>query len=141
VAKRSRNLSDADIKVILGLLDGWRGRLSWSELIIATERRLGCRYTRQALHKHARIQNAFALQKRTLVDDSGPRPPTTIQMLRDRIARLDAENRRVEAENDRLLEQFARWAYNASTRNIEFDDLDRPLPPVQRSARHERRGS
>jgi hypothetical protein len=136
--RRARNLTTQDLATILGLLDGWSGELSWKKLLHAIEQRLGVHYTRQALHKHLRVQNAFAARKRALTTESGPRPPTTIQILRDRIARLMAANGRLQAENDRLLEQFARWAYNASTRNISEALLDKPLPAVQRSTRRER---
>jgi hypothetical protein len=45
---------------------------------------------------------------------------------------LTGENQRLKAENDRLLEQFVRWAYNASTRNLDEAFLSRPLPHVDR---------
>lgn len=50
----------------------------------------------------------------------------------DRIARLESENRRLESENNQLLEQFARWAYNAHPRGLDYDFLNRPLPLVNR---------
>jgi hypothetical protein len=50
----------------------------------------------------------------------------------ERIARLEAENRRLEFENNNLLEQFVRWAYNAATRGLDADFLGRSLPPVDR---------
>lgn len=43
-----------------------------------------------------------------------------------------AENARLESENQRLLEQFARWAYNAHTQGIPEEILNRALPKVHR---------
>lgn len=45
----------------------------------------------------------------------------------ERIDRLKAEN-----ENNALLEQFARWAYNAHTRGLDEAFLNRALMPVDR---------
>lgn len=135
--RRARNLTDADIEAIVRILDGAGGRLTWAALIDRVERDLGCRYTRQALHKHARIQSAFAAQQRAAADGEREKKPSEMQLLSDRIARLKSENERLEAENSQLLEQFARWAYNASIRNIDPEYLNRPLPPIDRAGRKE----
>jgi len=42
-----------------------------------------------------------------------------LQAAADRIARLEGENQRLRMENDRLLEQFVRWAYNAYSRGLD----------------------
>lgn len=133
--KRSKNLGDADVKQIAEILDGWADKLSWELLIEAIELRMFNRYTRQALYKHERIRHAFELRKNEL---SGGRKDVKrvaspqLQLALERIARLDAENRRLEAENNNLLEQFARWAYNAHTRGLDHDFLNRALPSVNR---------
>ncbi|KAG1244027.1 hypothetical protein G6F65_022039 [Rhizopus arrhizus] len=53
-----------------------------------------------------------------------------MQVAMDRIARLEGELARLEAENARLLEQFVRWAYNASVRGLDDVYLNSPLPVV-----------
>jgi hypothetical protein len=45
---------------------------------------------------------------------------------------LEAENQRLQTENDRLLEQFARWAFNAYVRGLGEAELNRPLPEIDR---------
>jgi len=55
-----------------------------------------------------------------------------LQISSDRIARLEAENLRLAAENYILLEQFAGWAYNAHTRNWRIEFSDSSLPGVDR---------
>jgi uncharacterized protein (DUF2235 family) len=137
MGRRGRNLTDADIKAIVGILDGSTTNMTWAMVIAKAERALGCRYTRQALHKHARIQDAFAAQNKGGTDTAGPKKPTEVQALADRIARLNAENQRLEMENNHLLEQFARWAYNAAIRNLDADYLNQPLPAIDRAGRKE----
>ena len=66
--RRSKNLGDAEIQQIVEILDGWSGKLTWDLLIDAIELRLCYRYTRQALHKHERIRQAFELKKKDLED-------------------------------------------------------------------------
>lgn len=133
--KRSKNIGDAEIKQIVEILDGWSGKLSWELLIDAIELRMFNRYTRQALYKHERIRHAFDIRKTELAGSGGgvrKVESPQLQIALDRIARLEAENRRLESENNQLLEQFARWAYNAHTRGLDHDFLNRSLPPVNR---------
>jgi len=133
---RAPNLNDESIEVIVGILDGWVGKLSWVALIEAIHRRMHARYTRQALHKHERIRGAFGLRKEAMAEvrrTGGPDSDSPeLRAALQRIARLQAENARLEAENQRLLEQFARWAYNAHTRGLDNEFLSRPLPAVNR---------
>lgn len=133
--KRAKNLDDAGIKQIVEILDGWSGKLTWELLIDAIQLRMHSRYTRQTLHKHERIYNAFELRKKGIAEGDGTirtvRSPE-LQKSLERIARLEVENTRLESENEKLLEQFARWAYNAHTRGLDHDFLNRALPPVNR---------
>ena len=133
---RAKNLEDEDVAKIVGILDGWSGRLTWDSLIDSVERHLFARYTRQALHKHARIQEAFEQRKGALAA-GGSRPrklasTPEMQVALDKVARLEGMVERLEAENTRLLEQFARWAYNANTRGLDEAYLNSPLPDVNR---------
>lgn len=134
--RRAKNLDDAGIKQIVEILDGWSEKLTWDLLIDAIELRMHNRYTRQTLHKHERIKHAFELRKEALSDgDEAVRAVRSpeLQKALERIDRLEAEKNRLESENQRLLEQFARWAYNAHARELDVNFLNRPLPPVNRS--------
>lgn len=134
--QRSRNLSPEDVELIVGLLDGWSGTLTWTGLIECVERRLYFRYTRQALHAHQRIRDAFGLCKERLA--RGPRKKGVkhvsqeMRLLIERLARRDAEVERLKAENQRLMEQFVVWLYNAQIRGLGQAELGRPLPRVDR---------
>jgi hypothetical protein len=133
---RAPNLADDDIVEIVFILDGWSGKLSWELLIQAIQRRRHVIYTRQALHKHERIKQAFSLRKRLLSEAHPGLAPKAdspeLQAALERIARLVGENARLNAENNALLAQFACWAYNAHTRGLDNDFLSRPLPTVNR---------
>lgn len=63
---RSKNLDDEAIELIVGILDGWSGKLTWDLLAEAIAKRTRVRYTRQALDKHCRIKAAFQLTKERL---------------------------------------------------------------------------
>lgn len=134
--QRSRNLTAGDVELIVGLLDGWVGVLTWAKLIESVERRLFARYTRQTLYAHQRIQEAFKLCKERL--DRAPRKPgerhvtPEVRLLMERMARRDAEVERLKEENQRLMEQFVVWLYNAQVRGISQAELERPLPRVDR---------
>ncbi|MEW9583142.1 hypothetical protein [Paraburkholderia sp. DGU8] len=131
---RERNLDDKVAATIVEVLDGWSGRLTWDALVEAVERREGLRYTRQTLHRHERIRLAYTVRKKALSGQEQTRETASpeLQVALERIARLEGENRRLEAENNALLEQFARWAYNAQTRNLTKEFLNNPLPAVDR---------
>jgi hypothetical protein len=133
---RTKNLDDETIQNLAAMLDGWSGKLTWNLFIEAIDRRYGLRYTRQALHAHESIRLAFEVRKRALsAGDGEPTAfdgPPELKVALDENARLNGENQRLQAENQALLEQFVRWVYNASKRNLTLDFLNQPLPTVDR---------
>ncbi|MGH9521829.1 MAG: hypothetical protein ACRD3E_04780 [Terriglobales bacterium] len=136
--RRSRNLDDAAISEIVGIVDGCTGPLSWNLLIEAIDERTRVRYTRQALNNHERIKLAFSVRREALKAIHGPMrvdtaPPEYAALLQIN-ARRDAEIERLKAENARLLEQFVRWSYNANNRGVSEEVLNRPLPAVNRDS-------
>jgi hypothetical protein len=135
MVQRSRNLDDSLIREIVEILDGWSDDLSWEGLVKAVEKRLGLSYTRQTLHKHERIRQAFTLRKKTLANKPGAVKKVTdpaLQLTLDRLARVEAENERIKKENAELLEQFVRWTYNAGLKGLTLNVLNLPLPAVNR---------
>lgn len=133
---RAKNLDDEDIERIVGILDGWSEDLTWDALIVSVEKHLFARYTRQALHKHVRIRDAFVLRKKSLSSEKPRRRKVAsspeMELALQRVDKLEAENERLKLENTRLLEQFVRWAYNANTRGLDANFLNQPLPPIRR---------
>jgi hypothetical protein len=136
--RRSRNLDDAAISEIVGIMDGCTGPLSWNILIEAIDELTRVRYTRQALNNHARIKLAFSLRRESLKATGVPMRVNTatpeLAALRQANARREAEIDRLKVENSRLLEQFVRWSYNANNRGVGEEVLNRPLPTVNRGS-------
>ncbi|MFA7170915.1 MAG: hypothetical protein WC180_02895 [Candidatus Paceibacterota bacterium] len=138
IKNRAKNITDKNIEDIVGILDGWKGKLSWKLLIDAIYQRFQLKYTRQTLNKHERIKTAFRLRKNSLRDELGEDGCRQVltqaegQMYKDRCSRLEVENTRLKEENRQLLEQYVVWAYNARTRGCDLDCLSRPLPRVDR---------
>lgn len=137
--KRARNIDNKIIEEIVGILDGWSGKLTWDLLIEAVAKRFRHTYSRQALFQHERILSAFQQRKDVLAEarSKTPKPANLhsaeeVEMLVARNERLVAENDRLKTENNRLLEQFALWAYNAHTRGLSEAFLSQPLPRVDR---------
>lgn len=134
---RAKNLDDGAIDLIVGVFDGWSGKLTWDLLIDAVEKRMRTRYTRQALDKHARIKTAYQVTKERLSGvprTERPQPLSAVEVgaLTERLKRLEAENKRLKLENERLLEQFATWAYNAHLKGLTKGYLNSPLSRVDR---------
>lgn len=131
---RSRNLTPSAIEQVVSILDGWSGRLTWDLLIVVVSRHSRSTYTRQTLHKHERIRHAFTLRKQALTASPALKKASSpeLQAAAGRIARLEGENQRLRMENDHLLEQFVRWAYNAYSRGLDEQFLSRPLPTTNR---------
>ena len=135
IKPRARNLDDDSIEKIVQILDGWNGKLTWDLLIIQIEKVIHNKYTRQALDKHGRIKVAYNLRKvalgkpdRKVIENKSPEMQAAMQ----RIARLEAENERLKLENNSLLNQFIRWAYNAHSRGLDQAFLNNPLPSNSR---------
>lgn len=66
--RRAKNLDDEAIKLVVEIMDGWSGNLSWQALIEHVQVRLLSKYTRQALHRHERIRIAFEATKKRLAN-------------------------------------------------------------------------
>ena len=134
MVRRSKNLDDKLIQEIVEILDGWSDALTWDAFVDTVQRRTGQQYTRQALHKHERIKQAFTHRKSALASrlDGRKVKDPVLQLTIDRLARVEAENDRLKRENATLLEQFVRWTYNAGIKGLSPDVLNQPLPPVRR---------
>jgi len=129
----AKHLTNDDIQAIVSLIDAWDGKLGWEPLCDEAAAVVGSRPTRQTLSSHEAIKSAFDHQKKLLRSGSvvKKRPPS-LDIAAQRIRRLEAENSRLTLENERLLERFQRWQYNAYKFNVSAQKLDAPLPDVDR---------
>lgn len=134
---RSKNLKDEDLLTIVQILDAWSGPLSWNLLIEKLEKSLFSTYTRQTLHKHERVRLAFSRAKHAVqLGEKGPPVQAAgcseLVAVLERLARVESANRRLREENEELLAQFARWAYNAHSRGLDIRFLNQALPSISR---------
>lgn len=135
--QRSSNLTDHDIERILGVLDGWSGKLTWTLLTDEIENRLKEHYTRQTLASYNRIQSTYTLVKERLKDEIAEElntTPESMAVLIQQNKRLEAEVDRLHRENNELLAQFITWSRNAYMRGLTIDDLNKPLPLPPRNS-------
>jgi len=127
---RAKNLSQDMVVAIQAILDEWEAPLTWQSFIDEVTHRTGQTYTRQALDRH--IGDSFSAKKKFLggLVKSRKLPGNSkLEVALRRQGVLESDKRKLEQVNERLLEKFARWAYNAHTRGITLDILERPLPP------------
>ncbi len=130
--RRAPNLTADFVSEIVGLIHQWRGRLTWPALIDEIARSKHVTYTRQALAKHSEISKAYSSHKE-LPSDGVParkrrRGSGEVELVLEELDKAKAEILRLKAENERLLGQFVRWAYNASQRGLVEDYLNQSLP-------------
>jgi lipoate-protein ligase A len=128
-----------DIAKICEIIDGWPRdkKLSWNSLLDVIELHMHNRWSRQALDRHERISQAFQLKKKSLRNLPPPKPeakdiPDDIRKLMEVINWLESKCQRLEEEIRALLEQFARWAYNAHAAGLTEEQLNKAIPAVDR---------
>lgn len=137
--RRAKNLTAAEVAVIVGLIDGWSGKLTWDLLREAIASRTSQIYERQALAAHEAIQQAFTSKKATPTAVKKTAASPELEVAEQAIDRLEATVKRLTHENNTLIEQFVRWAHNASLRGLDEDFLNQPLLPVDREKTKEDR--
>lgn len=140
VKHRARVIDDDVIEVVLHILDGWKGKLTWDALIAAVRASISAEYTRQALAGHQRIAEAFVLRKSGLAKEAGKLPSgdARINGYLESISRLKAENQRLAAEVNNYREMFIRWTFNAQKKNLTSEFLNTPMLPPERDSTEEK---
>lgn len=136
----AKHLTPKDVVVIIGLIDGWEGKLQWEALCDCVEPLIGTRPTRQTLSAHERIKSAYDQKKARHKSGFLPsKRPASLDLAAQRIRSLENENARLKDENSRLIEHFVRWQYNAYKHGVSQEKLDAPMPVVDRESSEERR--
>lgn len=125
---RARNLTDHDVNLISAMIEVWVGDPTWAEILSSVHESLGETYTRQALYKHSKIRNALAAKREEILRKKRINTRKMNHEDGEKLSQLEIENVRLRVENDRLIEQFIRWSYNAHTRGMGYEALDQPLP-------------
>ena len=126
-------MTDATIEIAVQLLDGWRKKLYWDLYLAELESQIHHKYTKAAMLRQPRIKSAWDNAKaRTFASGESVHKGTALEQANNRILKLESTVDRLTRENHQLLEQFVRWAHNATRRGLTPFDLDKPLPAPQR---------
>jgi hypothetical protein len=118
------------ILATVAIINGWNGHLTWDALCEAVGRETGALYKRQTLSNYLEITaayHAYCSEKSSLPKESKE------SKSQRKIRQLEMKIIELEAVRDALLEKFARWVVNASTRNLDETFLDQPLRRLSRS--------
>ena len=130
-----RIVTKASLPKIMRVLDRWEGKLTWPIFCAEVARVLGVgSVSRHTLVRYDAIQHRFRVRQQELRDAAGREPRDyALEAAKRRICDLEAQVRRLEDTNLLLLEKFQRWQYNAYAHNVRMEQLDAPLPAVDRS--------
>lgn len=129
----AKHLNKNDIEKAKDVLDGWEGKLTWDLFVEAFEMHVGRPTTRQALSRNSEIKSCFNERKTYLKSGIVSKSkPQTLKSAAQSIDRLKSENVRLKAENEKLLEMFLIWQYNAYKRGLTDIQLNEPLPDIDR---------
>ncbi|MDF1624052.1 MAG: hypothetical protein P1V33_11345 [Pseudohongiella nitratireducens] len=134
----AKHITQRDIEKVTGIIAGWDGKLSWDALCDAVVSHIGVRPTRQTLSAHAAIKAAFhEKKKQQKLGVENTKSPQSLAVAAQRIARLENEREQFKAENMRLLQQFVVWQYNAYRHGLSKEQLNEPLPSIDRESGEE----
>lgn len=129
----ARHITSKDVKTTKDILDGWQGKLTWDLLVDALEKRIGFKTTRQAMSRNEEIKEAFNDRKKSLSTTGSFRSrPQSLKIAADRLDRKEAVIERLTKENQRLLEQFEVWLYNATKHGMTKEQLNAAMPKISR---------
>lgn len=137
----AKHLTDKDINNVVELLDDWPidAKLTWDRLVEAVKDSYNLTTTRQTLQKQARIKSAYT-EVKAIVSGNTPKAsanrkknlPPSLKVAADRLEKQQRTIERLEQENQRLLEQFHTWLYNATQEGITIEQLNEPLPTKEK---------
>ena len=132
-------ITEKTLKVALHELDNWSGKLTWDRYAQQLAKALGeDTISRHTLMSYKVLVEAFRERKESLKEaKNSDAPDITLEFAKKQITMLEAKVKRLDSQNEKLLEQFVRWQHNAYMMpkvdmKLLNQQLDRPLPQVNR---------
>ena len=127
-------LSGSDVQRIELMIRNWQNnKLTWELVVRGCSAELGIETTRKTLLTRENIKAAMRLRKAELKTPSqAVRQFKDIDRANDRIVRLSQRIAELECAQQILIDQFARWAYNADAHGLNIDVLNQPIPKPHR---------
>jgi hypothetical protein len=128
IRKKVKRIGSKELAVIIRYLEEWlrgvhRGLLTWSIL----EKQTG--FSRQALSAKSEVSRMY---ERVKAKQRSRRKPKQLATIDERIARLQEKCDQLRATVDKYDDRWTRIAYHCATRNINIDELEMPLPVLNR---------
>ncbi len=130
----AKHLNNKDIPAIVNVIRGWQeDKLTWSAICEAVEPLVGKLPSRQTLNAHNSIVNAYQTKK-DLLKGRGPKNPcpASMNVAMTRIAKLESEIDELKELNQKFMQQFVIWQYNAHKYGMKTHQLKEPLPKIDR---------
>lgn len=129
----AKHITSYDEKRIANVINTWNKdeKLTWEALCDKLVKIIGKKPSRQSLSSHIKVADCFNSKKKVLkagMIETYAVKPANLQIACERIKRLETENEALIALNNKYLEQFKIWLYNAHSKQITVDELNRPLP-------------
>ena len=128
-------VTKASLPKIMRVLDRWEGKLTWPLFCdrVAQVLQLDA-VSRHTLMRYKGIQHRFKVRQQELRDAADQTPRDyALETANKRIHDLEAQVRRQDDTTQLLLKKFQLWQYNAYAHNLTNEELEAPLPAVDRS--------
>lgn len=131
---KNKHIRPEHVQAICNIIHGWdESKLSWVAVCEAARSVLGYVPSRSGLSAHEMITASFRSRKSGLKEATpAPRLPNSRQQASTIIAARDAEIATLKLLRTEYEARFVRWQYNASIRNVTIEQLDSPLPDIDR---------
>lgn len=133
---RNAHIKPEHITAIQILIRSWEDeKISWETVCEASKPILGYRPSRSGLSSHAGLLEAFQVHKKGLKSrppSTRPRP-SSLASAAHQIAVKNAEIAELRQTISRFEERFERWQYNARLRRVTLEQLDEPLPHIDKT--------
>jgi hypothetical protein len=131
MAKSVPKMSAADVAYAIKELEAWRDgmrgkKLTWGLL----EKVVG--FTRQTLSAKEEIYSHYEAAKLALASGARPRKPRSDDYQQNKMADLQKQIDLYKGLEADWHERWIRIAYHARGKGLSIEELDKPLPPVDR---------
>lgn len=130
----AKKITKKEKQIIINTINGWANNsITWQDVCDECKSFLRNKPSRQSLSYHKEIYKAFKSKKDGIKNGKNNfKQPSSITIAVQRIFNLEAHLKQLEDENSALKKQFVYWQYNASKHGITKQQLNEPLPPVDR---------
>lgn len=130
-----RAIDEAAVQRVCQIIRTWPATipLTWEALVKMTAQVEKGGWTRQGLNRHKAIVDAFQQRKIDLRKSPKPSKDPLVVVLRRQIEDREAENQFLREKLAHYEERFIVMIRNATARGLTRNDLEAPLPPIDRA--------